>query len=120
MPTNDKLYIYVELFAYWRIEDPLQYFLRLRDEHSAQSRLDDYNESSQAMEFYEFTRMMHAYRSIVSADSTIKLSTESDIFKYFKGMYPDPNRQYKDFPSNHLYGQSEENNRALECIPGLP
>jgi membrane protease subunit HflC len=41
MPTKDKLYIAVDLFARWRIVDPLQYFLRLRDERSAQSRLDD-------------------------------------------------------------------------------
>ena len=41
MPTKDKLYISVDLFARWRITDPLQYFLRLRNERSAQSRLDD-------------------------------------------------------------------------------
>lgn len=41
MPTKDKLYISVDLFARWRIIDPLQYFLRLKDERSAQSRLDD-------------------------------------------------------------------------------
>lgn len=41
MPTKDKLYIAVDLFARWRITDPLQYFIRLRDERSAQSRLDD-------------------------------------------------------------------------------
>tara|TARA_B110000908_G_scaffold154203_1_gene191339 strand:- start:28 stop:1017 length:990 start_codon:yes stop_codon:yes gene_type:complete len=41
MPTKDKLYISVDLFARWTITDPLQYFLRLRDERSAQSRLDD-------------------------------------------------------------------------------
>ncbi|QDY69287.1 protease modulator HflC [Qingshengfaniella alkalisoli] len=41
MPTKDKLYISVDLFARWQITDPLQYFLRLRDERSAQSRLDD-------------------------------------------------------------------------------
>lgn len=41
MPTKDKLYITVDLFARWRITDPLQFFLRLRDERSAQSRLDD-------------------------------------------------------------------------------
>jgi len=41
MPTKDKLYISVDLFARWRITDPLQYFLRLRDERSAQSRLND-------------------------------------------------------------------------------
>jgi len=41
MPTKDKLYISVDTYARWRIKDPLQYFLRLRDERSAQSRLDD-------------------------------------------------------------------------------
>ena len=41
MPTKDKLYVSIDLFARWRIVDPLQYFLRLHDERSAQSRLDD-------------------------------------------------------------------------------
>jgi membrane protease subunit HflC len=41
MPTRDKLYIIVEAFARWRIADPEQFFLRLRDERSGQSRLDD-------------------------------------------------------------------------------
>ena len=41
MPTKDKLYISVSLFARWRVTDALQYFLRLGDERSAQSRLDD-------------------------------------------------------------------------------
>lgn len=41
MPTADKTYIVVDAFARWRISDPKEYFLRLRDERSAQSRLDD-------------------------------------------------------------------------------
>lgn len=41
MPTKDKLYIVVDSFGRWRVSDPLKYFLRLRDERSAQSRLDD-------------------------------------------------------------------------------
>jgi modulator of FtsH protease HflC len=41
MPTKDKLYIVVESFARWQINDAKQYYLRLRDERSAQSRLDD-------------------------------------------------------------------------------
>jgi membrane protease subunit HflC len=41
MPTRDKLYIAVDTFGRWRISDPLEYFRRLRDERSAQSRLDD-------------------------------------------------------------------------------
>jgi membrane protease subunit HflC len=41
MPTRDKLYISVDTFARWRVTDPLEFFRRLRDERSAQSRLDD-------------------------------------------------------------------------------
>ncbi len=41
MPTKDKTYLVVDAFARWRITDPETYFLRLRDERSAQSRLDD-------------------------------------------------------------------------------
>lgn len=41
IPTKDKTYIYVDAFGRWRIQDPLPYFLRIRDERSAQSRLED-------------------------------------------------------------------------------
>lgn len=41
MPTKDKTYIVVDTFARWQIVDAKQYFLRLREERSAQSRLDD-------------------------------------------------------------------------------
>ncbi len=41
MPTKDKLYIVVDAFGRWRVGNPLQFFLRLRDERTAKSRLDD-------------------------------------------------------------------------------
>ncbi|MGV3533726.1 MAG: protease modulator HflC [Chthoniobacteraceae bacterium] len=41
MPTKDKLYIIVDSFARWRIKDPARFFVRLRDERSALSRLED-------------------------------------------------------------------------------
>ena len=41
MPTKDKLYVSVDTFGRWRITEPLEYFRRLRDERSAQSRLED-------------------------------------------------------------------------------
>ncbi|RJP30742.1 MAG: protease modulator HflC [Candidatus Omnitrophota bacterium] len=41
MPTKDKTYIIVDIFGRWRISDANQYFLRLRDERSSLSRLDD-------------------------------------------------------------------------------
>ncbi|MBP6603335.1 MAG: protease modulator HflC [Verrucomicrobiales bacterium] len=41
MPTKDKTYIIVDTYARWTIVDPMTYFEKLRDEISAQSRLDD-------------------------------------------------------------------------------
>jgi membrane protease subunit HflC len=41
MSTKDKTYLIIDTFARWRIKDPMKYFLRLRDERSALSRLDD-------------------------------------------------------------------------------
>jgi membrane protease subunit HflC len=39
--TLDKRYIYIDVFARWRISDPLVFIEKLRDEPSAQGRLDD-------------------------------------------------------------------------------
>jgi membrane protease subunit HflC len=41
IPTRDKTYIHVDTFARWRIDDAKTFFVRLRDERSAQSRLED-------------------------------------------------------------------------------
>jgi membrane protease subunit HflC len=41
MPTKDKTYIIVDTFARWSISNPTLFFERLRDERSAQSRLED-------------------------------------------------------------------------------
>ena len=41
IPTRDKTYIHVDTFARWRIANPMTYFVRLHDERSAQSRLED-------------------------------------------------------------------------------
>jgi membrane protease subunit HflC len=41
IPTKDKKYIWVDSYARWRINNPLVFFQRVRDERGAQSRLDD-------------------------------------------------------------------------------
>lgn len=41
LPTKDKKFIFVDTYARWQITDPLQFFIRLRNERGAQSRLDD-------------------------------------------------------------------------------
>jgi len=41
LPTKDKRFIWVDMYARWRISDPLLFFQRLRDERGAKTRLDD-------------------------------------------------------------------------------
>ncbi|MEX0813783.1 MAG: protease modulator HflC [Chitinophagales bacterium] len=41
IPTKDKKFIFVDTYARWEITNPLQFFKRLRNERSGQSRLDD-------------------------------------------------------------------------------
>ena len=41
IPTKDKKYIWVDTYARWRINDPLVFFQRVRDERGAHSRIDD-------------------------------------------------------------------------------
>ncbi len=62
MPTKDKLYIIVDTFARWRIKDATQYFLRLRDERSALSRLDDIlgSETRNAIARHELIEMIRS------------------------------------------------------------
>jgi membrane protease subunit HflC len=60
MPTRDKTYIQVDTFARWRIKDPMRYFLRLHDERSAQSRLEDIlgSETRTAVARYDLVEMI--------------------------------------------------------------
>jgi len=73
MPTKDKLYISVDLFARWRIADPLQYFLRLRDERSAQSRLDDIlgSETRNAVAKHELIEIIRTTKDRVPLRDTL-------------------------------------------------
>lgn len=47
-----------------------------------------YNQSSEAASFYEFTRTMEIYDDILGGDSTVILSTDSDLFQYLKRAEP--------------------------------
>lgn len=46
-----------------------------------------YNQSEESAEFYEFVRTLELYQSILG-DSTVILSTDSDLFKYLKSVKP--------------------------------
>ena len=78
MPTKDKLYISVDLYARWRITDPLQYFLRLRDERSAQSRLDDIlgSEIRNAVAKHELIEIIRTTKDRVPLRDALLTATE--------------------------------------------
>ncbi len=81
MPTKDKLYISVDLFARWRITDPLQYFLRLRDERSAQSRLDDIlgSETRNAVAKHELIEIIRTTKDRVPLRDTLLTDAEREL-----------------------------------------
>jgi len=80
MPTKDKLYISVDLFARWRVVDPLQYFLRLRDERSAQSRLDDIlgSETRNAVAKHELIEIIRTTKDRVPLRDATLVSNEQN------------------------------------------
>jgi regulator of protease activity HflC (stomatin/prohibitin superfamily) len=47
-----------------------------------------YGQSPAAVEFYEFTRTMQSYESILSTESALVLLTNGDLFKFLQGMFP--------------------------------
>ena len=51
-----------------------------------------YNQSPDAVEFYEFTRTMQSYKSIIGANTILVLSTRSDLFKFLEGVTPEGQR----------------------------
>lgn len=81
MPTKDKLYISVDIFARWRITDPLQYFLRLRDERSAQSRLDDIlgSETRNAVAKHELIEIIRTTKGRVPLRDALLTSAEREM-----------------------------------------
>jgi membrane protease subunit HflC len=81
MPTKDKLYISVDLFARWRITDPLQYFLRLRDERSAQSRLDDIlgSETRNAVAKHELIEIIRTTKDREPLRDVLLTDAEKDL-----------------------------------------
>jgi membrane protease subunit HflC len=81
MPTKDKLYISVDLFARWRIVDPLQYFLRLGDERSAQSRLDDIlgSETRNAVAKHELIEIIRTTKDRIPLRDSMLTGAQQDL-----------------------------------------
>lgn len=72
LPTRDKRFIHVDTLARWRITDPLLFYQRLRDERSAQTRLDDIldGESRNAIANHDLVELIR---------STNRTPEESDL-----------------------------------------
>jgi len=86
MPTKDKTYIVVDAFGRWRIRDPKQYFLRLRDERSALSRLDDIlgSEIRNAIARHELIEVIRSTRDRVPAvDSSLVGTNEPAVGRLY-------------------------------------
>ena len=77
MPTKDKRFIWVDMYARWRITDPLKFFQRLRDERGAQSRLDDIldGETRNAVASYDLIELV---RSSNRPAETIPIESEEE------------------------------------------
>jgi len=77
MPTKDKRFIWVDMYARWRITDPLKFFQRLRDERGAQSRLDDIldGETRNAVASYNLIELV---RSSNRPADTIPIESEEE------------------------------------------
>jgi membrane protease subunit HflC len=69
MPTKDKTYIEVDTFARWRIADPKKWFVTLRNERSAQSRLEDIigSETRAAVASHELIEVVRGDKARVAA-----------------------------------------------------
>jgi membrane protease subunit HflC len=58
------------------------------DAKAAEVYASAYNQTPAAAKFYEFIRTMDTYKSVMAADTTLVLSTDSDVFKFLKGIKP--------------------------------
>lgn len=69
MPTKDKTYIEVDTFARWRIADPGKWFVTLRNERSAQSRIEDIigSETRAAVASHELIEVVRSDRNRTAA-----------------------------------------------------
>ena len=81
MSTKDKTYLIIDTYARWRISDPKKYFLRLRDERRALSRLDDIlgSETRNAVAKFELIEIVRSDkdREIKSNQSLAQASESS-------------------------------------------
>jgi membrane protease subunit HflC len=60
------------------------------DAEASRIYAEAYNKSPQAAEFYAFLKTLETYRTVLSGNSTLVLSTDSDLFRLLKTVAPKP------------------------------
>lgn len=58
------------------------------DAQATQIYAQAYNTSPEAADFYQFLKTLESYKVMLGRDSTLVLTTESDLFKYLKHIKP--------------------------------
>jgi len=83
MPTRDKRFIWVDTTARWRIIDPLKFMQSVRNEISAQSRLDDLIDASTRaiISGHILVEAIRNDNSLIEETNLDKEKVESDFWK---------------------------------------
>lgn len=73
MPTRDKRFLMVDMYARWRITDPLKFYQRVQNEAGAQSRLDDIidGETRSAVAQHEVLEIVRSTNREVQVDPAL-------------------------------------------------
>jgi membrane protease subunit HflC len=86
VPTKDKRFIWIDAYARWRIANALLFFQRLRDERSAQSRLDDIldGETRNSVANHDLDEVVRSTNRQPAFDPDVSGSDEMDTLKIIK------------------------------------
>jgi membrane protease subunit HflC len=105
--TKDKQLLVVDNYCKWRIADPLLFLQSVKDERSAQSRLDDivFSELRERLKHYNLTNVVSTDRELImkavteaSKEKAIKLGMEIVDVRIKRADLPPEN-------AKHLYGE---------------
>ncbi len=115
--TADKRYIYIDVFARWRISDPLIFIETLRDEASAQSRLDDIidNATRNVVANHALIEAIRTTNREFSAPEEEQLLTEQT--EDLSNLVDDALAETKKLPKSL---EDDKNAAVAEAAPGLP
>jgi membrane protease subunit HflC len=80
--NRDKELLEIESSAY----KDIQKIQGDADATATKTYAEAYNQSPESVEWYEFVKTMESYRTMLNQDSTMILSTDSELFRYLKSI----------------------------------